>query len=206
MERTTDALSRNSKGSMRVLVACFPVLYAYPVRMKRIEYTQGEAVGTLTYIREMPPQKSKTRLTRCALFRCVCGNEFSAIVRSAVTGNTKTCGCFNGVTPREERTAKHHLRNHPLYRVWCSIKTRCYNPAREDFKHYGGRGIVMSSKFRDDFQAFFDHVSSLPDYEQREARGLTVERVDNSKGYERGNLRWATRKEQAQNRRNRVET
>jgi hypothetical protein len=64
----------------------------------------------------------------------------------------------------------------------------------------------MSSEFKENFKLFFDHVSSLPNYENRERMKLTLDRVKNSSHYERGNLRWATRKEQANNTRKNAKT
>lgn len=174
--------------------------------MKRINYSSGDKVGTLMFVKDTESAITSGRRTRMALFQCPCGKKFETIIRSAVTGNTKSCGCFYGVTPREDRTATHHLRQHPLYRIWCSIKTRCYNKRRLDYKHYGGRGIRMSSEFKENFKLFFDHVSSLPNYENRERMKLTLDRVKNSSHYERGNLRWATRKEQANNTRKNAKT
>lgn len=167
--------------------------------MKRIEYTSGQRLGSLVFLRESEPKEG-----RRALFKCLCGKNFKTSIRSATSGNTKSCGCFTGLTPRKDRKATHCLRYHPIYRVWCSIKTRCYNPKRTDYPYYGGSGIRMSKEFRSDFQSFFSYVTKLPRYEQREESKLTLDRVKNSGNYQRGNLRWSTRKEQANNRRNNV--
>ena len=86
-------------------------------------------------------------------------------------------------------------------RLWSSIKTRCTNRARADYPSYGGRGIRVSHEFSDDFLAFYGYASGLPNYENRESLRLTLDRIDNNRSYERGNLRWATRKEQSHNRR-----
>ena len=122
------------------------------------------------------------------------------MIRSALTGNTKSCGCL-GVLSRKARFTKHGKSNHPIYKIWCGVKTRCYNKNRDDYKHYGGRGISLSQEFADDFQCFYDYVSELEFYKEREVRSLTIDRIDNNKNYERGNLRWGTREEQARNRR-----
>ncbi len=91
-------------------------------------------------------------------------------------------------------------RKNPIYNIWLGIKTRCYNTNRADYKYYGGRGIKLADEFAD-FTAFFEYVSKLPRYENREKEKLTLDRADNSKSYERGNLRWASRKEQSNNQR-----
>lgn len=169
--------------------------------MRKLEFKEGQEVKGLIYLREGGHHVSPSRSTRTAFFKCYCGNEFKAIIRSVISGNTKSCGCF-GRESRSVRFTKHGMSESKIYKTWVGIKTRCYNKNRSDYKFYGERGISLSDEFHD-FKTFYDYVSKLDNFDGVESLGLTLDRVDNNKSYERGNLKWATRKQQAQNRRSR---
>lgn len=167
--------------------------------MKRICYSPGDLINGIEFIADCDPLVSPSRVSRRALFRCSCGNEFNAVIRSVKSGNTKSCGCYGRKT-RSDRFTTHGKRSHPLYSVWCGIKTRCNNKSRPDYKYYGGRGICISGEFSGDFNAWFYYVISLDGYSDRVEKNLTIDRINNNKNYERGNLRWATKLQQVKNR------
>lgn len=81
-----------------------------------------------------------------------------------------------------------------LYSVWRGIINRCYNPKSKQFKDYGGRGISVCDIWRHDYKQFIKDMSPRPS-------GLTLDRIDNDKGYTLDNCRWSTRKEQQRNQR-----
>lgn len=174
--------------------------------MKCIKYSRGELVNGIEFICDDTPHLSPSRTSRCAVFKCKCGKEFRAVIRNITSGNTKSCGCFIGLTPINRRAAKHNLSKHPIYVLWQSIKKRCSNENRREYKYYGGRGITISKEFCENFQPFFDYVTSLEKYNDRVRLSLTLDRIDNDGNYERGNLRWATWKEQANNKSNNIKT
>lgn len=84
-----------------------------------------------------------------------------------------------------------------LYGVWTNMKTRCYNPKGTYYKDYGGRGIVLCDEWKTDYAAFRAWA-----IKNGYKHGLTVDRVDNDRGYSPSNCRFVTQAEQAKNRRN----
>jgi len=96
---------------------------------------------------------------------------------------------------REQHRQRHTL----LYEVWKSMKQRCYNPKNKDFHHYGGRGVIVCNEWRTSFTAFKNHIDEACG--ERPGSGYSIDRIDNSRGYEANNIRWATQTDQVHNRR-----
>lgn len=83
----------------------------------------------------------------------------------------------------------------PEHRAWRKARDRCCNPSDRNYPDYGGRGLSMCQEWRDSFLAFYHHIGPRPSPDH------SLDRIDNDRGYEPGNVRWATRAQQARNRR-----
>lgn len=127
---------------------------------------------------------------------CDCGNEVIVPTAKLTSGHTKSCGCLK----RKGYHFTHHLGKPDTYSHWYNIKSRCFNKNHPRFDDWGGRGIVMCDEWKNDFKAFHEYVTSLPNYG---AKGFSsLDRIDNNGNYEPGNIRWATPKIQNNNKRN----
>jgi hypothetical protein len=164
---------------------------------QRILYDIGYRFpGTrLTVLENLPPRKRNSY----ALCLCDCGREIAILIARVKNGNTKSCGCLATEKKREvarEKNITHGLSGHSLYFIWKSIKSRCGNSKDKDYKWYGGRGIRLCNEWQKNFQAFFD-ASIKAGWRE----GLQIDRIDNDKGYEPGNIHFVTSKENNRNKR-----
>lgn len=161
---------------------------------KKVEMV-GKRFGKLTVLKESPNRKGKTV---CWICKCDCGNITHPIKGTNLrNGTTKSCGCFVSVKTKE-KSLVHGMCGTRIYQIWDNMNQRCRNPNRLEFKNYGGRGITVCEEWKNDFQAFYDYVSQLPHYGEE---GYSLDRINNDGNYEPNNVRWATKKEQANNRR-----
>lgn len=165
--------------------------------MPRIPAPVDVRFKRLTVIEEVDPYRQGTTTHRQMRCRCACGTEVIVRLAKLRSGHTQSCGCL-----QKERTAKakggiqHGMRYHPLYKTWSSIKRRCLVPTDRAFKNYGARGITICDEWRDDPVAFINYI--IETIGHRPA-GMSLDRIDNDRGYEPGNLKWSTNSEQQLN-------
>ncbi len=127
------------------------------------------------------------------LCKCSCGKESTVMSFSLKNGRTKSCRCL-----RQEIKTKHgHKKDGKItgiYKSWFCMKQRCNNSNNKDYSSYGGRGITVCKEWLE-FSNFLKDMGEQPPNQ-------TIERIDNDKGYCKSNCCWATRMQQARNKRN----
>ena len=168
----------------------------------------GQRFGRLIVIR-MGDDKYTPSGKRIITWDCICDCGNTTNVRSAhlTSGHTWSCGCAHREQMEAWKTLNFkHGRNRKRnpsksYRCWEQIKSRCYNKNNISYPHYGGKGIQMWDGWINSPEAFCNYVEALDRYREQ---GTTIDRIDVSKGYEPGNLRWITMKEQQRNKSNNI--
>jgi len=153
----------------------------------------NQRFGMLTGVRKVEGTRSRW------VFKCDCGNEITLCMGRVMNKNFSSCGCG-----KIKARATHGQRHKPIYGKYYKMLDRCYSPKNPYYKNYGGRGITVCDEWRHSFEAFYKW--SLENGYNPDVKGvlLSLDRIDNNKGYSPDNCRWATPKVQQNNKRSNV--
>lgn len=159
-----------------------------------IKNIAGLMFNKLLAIKPLSPDKSRVRLWLCS---CSCGNLIKVNGSTLRMLRKYSCGCLR--KPRKKFFVHGHTINGKVtreYRTWALMKSRCLDKNNKKYKNYGARGIKVCEKWLS-FENFLEDMGIKP-------KNLTLERINVNGNYEPSNCKWATHKEQANNKTNNV--
>lgn len=163
-----------------------------------IKDLKGRIFGRLEVI-EFDREKTKRKAYwKC---KCICGNITSTRGDRLQSNRVKSCGCYKSEIDaiKVQKNHKHKMSGTPIYTRWVGIKERCYNKNSNCYYRYGGRGITICNEWKNDFMNFYNWCIN-----NGYKKNLSIDRIDNSKGYSPENCRFATNKMQCNNRRTNI--
>jgi hypothetical protein len=159
----------------------------------------GDKFGRWEVVREIEKDKNGQRRFIC---QCDCGTERSVPMAGLRSRKSNSCGCYKSEATsarmKKAKTTHGHTVNQkpsPEYVTWQGIKKRCLNPNDSEYVNYGAIGITVCDRWVTSFERFLEDVGFRPQDK------TSLDRIDNYRGYEPGNVRWATCIEQNRNRR-----
>jgi len=158
-----------------------------------IKYTDltGQTFSRLTVLKISDRRGKKNEIYWNVI--CICGKQKNVEGSSLKKGTAQSCGCLT-----IDSATKHGMEGSKIYRVWDRIKQSCTNPHRKEWNDYGGRGITLCQEWHK-FIPFKDWA-----FANEYKEGLTIDRIDNDKGYSPDNCRFITMRENTQNRRSTI--
>lgn len=156
--------------------------------MQNFKDLTGQRFGRLTVVKKAPNIEGRTAW-ECL---CDCGNTCVSRTQYLIQGTKKSCGCLKH---ENKATLTHGKSKERIHKEWRGILHRCKNPSASHWENYGGRGITVCDEWKTDFMAFYNWSMG-----NGYTDDLTLDRIDNDKGYSPDNCRWVTHMENCHNR------
>lgn len=158
----------------------------------RIEYTFGQILGEMIFLEDAGKRNGQ----RLGKFKCKCGQEKITYINQVKRGDMKSCGCERGKGNITHGHTKYYSET-TEYNIWENMRHRCQNENHKYYNDYGGRGIKVCKRW-ERFENFYEDMGKRPSLTH------SLDRENNDGDYEPNNCRWATKKEQANNKRSNV--
>ena len=152
----------------------------------------GEKFGYLEVVGRAPNTKDGKARWKCI---CKCGGTTIATSNDLISKHTQSCGCKKF----ESHNKRHGQTKTDIHNKWCSMRQRCYDTNHKCYLRYGAVGITVCDEWNKSFEAFRDWS-----YAHGYKEGLSIDRIDNTKGYSPENCRWVPWCEQSKNRRSNI--